>query len=95
MKDLDQKVKNTVEISIRLIFLFLLIGWCLFLISPFLVPVLWGAILAVAISPMYVALCGRLGNRPKMSAFLIVIVVYTKLNQVSYLNTLIFLGIKV
>ena len=74
MKDLENKVKNTVEISIRLIFLFLLIGWCLFLISPFLVPVLWGAILAVAIAPLYVRLCQWLGGRTKLSAFLMALV---------------------
>ncbi len=76
---LDQQVKTTVEVSIRLIFLFALIGWCLFLLSPFLVPVLWGAILAVAISPMYMALCHRFGNRPRVSAFLIVIVLLSSI----------------
>lgn len=67
-------ITNTVEISIRMIFLFLLISWCLFLLYPFIVPVLWAVILAVSLSPLYLALSKKLGDKPKLSAGLIVIV---------------------
>jgi len=73
MPSLRNNIITTVEISIRLVFLFLLVGWCLIILYPFLVPVLWAIILAVSLSPLYHALNDRVGHRSKLSASIIVL----------------------
>lgn len=65
---LSQKIHETVEISIRLIFLFLLVAWCFALLSPFLITVLWAIIIAVSISPLYLYLNQKLRWRPSRAA---------------------------
>ena len=67
-------VKNSIEISIRIILLFLIIAWCLVLLVPFLEPVLWGVIIAVSVSPVFVSLNKKLGDKPKLTSTLIVLV---------------------
>lgn len=71
---LEKTVKNSIEVSIRLVFLFILIAWCMVIIYPFIEPVLWGIIIAVSISPLYKLLNNKLGDKPKLSATIIIIV---------------------
>ena len=47
--------------------------WSLQLIAPFALIVIWSAILAVALFPMFTGLSRLLGDRPKLSATIIVI----------------------
>ncbi|MEH0154908.1 AI-2E family transporter [Limibacter armeniacum] len=54
---------TVVEITVRLAFLFILIGWCFRLLSPFMGVVLWGIILAIATRPVYDVLYNWVGNR--------------------------------
>lgn len=72
-KKLNESLYYAVEIMIRLGFLFLLIAWCFRLVYPFADIVLWGVILAVASAPLYNAINKRLGNKPKWSAFIIIL----------------------
>jgi predicted PurR-regulated permease PerM len=44
---------NIVDIVIRLGILFLLIGWCLDILKPFILILIWGAVIAVAINPLH------------------------------------------
>ena len=69
---LEQQVNTSVEVSLRLLFLFILIGVCLTILAPFLSPVLWGIIIAVSVAPIY----DRMTTRFKSSwaATLIVLV---------------------
>ena len=69
-----KRVKTSIEISIRLVLLFLLIAWCLLLLLPFLGPVLWGVIIAVSVSPLYISLNKKLGDKPKITSTIIVFV---------------------
>ena len=71
--DLQKKVTETIEISLRLIFLFLLIAWCLFLLAPFLMPVLWGIIIAVSASPLFDYLKKNLGGRSSLAAGIVTV----------------------
>ncbi|RLD19367.1 MAG: AI-2E family transporter [Bacteroidetes bacterium] len=71
---LEKESNNPLEISIRLALLFLLIAWCLVLLYPFIEPVLWGVIIAVSVSPLYHLLNNKIGNRPKLSASIIILV---------------------
>ena len=66
--------QNTIEAAIRLGLLFLLAAWCFQIIYPFIEPVMWGVIIAVATYPLFVKLRSALGGRIKLAA-----VVYTLL----------------
>jgi predicted PurR-regulated permease PerM len=62
--------KNTIEASIRLGLLLLLTIMCFKIITPFVVPVLWGVIIAVAIYPVFTKLKAILGGRNKLASVL-------------------------
>ncbi len=46
----------------------------LVLLYPFIEPVLWGVIIAVSVAPLYQLLNKKIGNRPKLSAAIIILV---------------------
>lgn len=60
-----QRVLNT---SIRLLILGLLVLWCFQVLKPFVAPVVWGAVLAVAIFPCYQRVQRWMGGRTKLAA---------------------------
>lgn len=60
--------KNTIEAAVRLGLLLLLATWCFKIVTPFIVPVIWGVIIAVAIYPLYLKLKLTLGGRNKLAA---------------------------
>jgi len=60
--------QNTIEIAIRLGLLLLLAAWCFRIVYPFIEPVMWGVIIAVAIYPVFVKLKSALGERNKLAA---------------------------
>jgi len=64
--------KNTIEAALRLGLLLLLAFWCFRIISPFVLPLLWGVIIAVAIYPMFTRLKAAMGGRNKLAS-----IVYT------------------
>jgi len=59
---------NTIEAAIRLGLLLLLATWCFQIITPFVVPVMWGVIIAVAIFPLFLKLKTSLGGSNKLAA---------------------------
>ena len=66
--------RNTIEAVVRVGLLLLLAAWCFEIISPFIFPVVWGVIIAVAIYPLFVKLKSALGERNKLSAFIYTLV---------------------
>ena len=48
----------------------LLVAWCFQIVQPFIVPVVWGIIIAVAVHPLYRRLETALGNRRAIAATL-------------------------
>jgi predicted PurR-regulated permease PerM len=44
---------KTINLTIKLLLILVLLVWCGMIIFPFLVPVLWGAILAITLYPLY------------------------------------------
>ncbi len=64
--------KNTIEAAIRLGLLMLLAFWCFSIIRPFVLPVMWGVIIAVAIYPVFTKLKTALGGKNKLAS-----VIYT------------------
>ena len=68
---LSQKV---IDIAIRLGILAVLLAWCFQILRPFISPVIWGTIIAVALLPIYEKINTRLGDRRKLAAAAITIV---------------------
>lgn len=48
--------KKAIDLSIKMIIIFILIAWSALIIFPFLTPLLWGVILAITLYPMYQSL---------------------------------------
>jgi len=69
----DEKVfqARILDVAIRIGLLVLLVWWCFNIVRPFIMPVLWGAIMAVAIYPLFVKVYAALGGRQKLAATLI------------------------
>ena len=68
-----QPPNNSVyDTVIRLLFLLLVIVWCLMILYPFTSILLWSLILAMALYPLHKKLSLKLGGKPKLTSFLIV-----------------------
>ena len=66
--------RRTIDTAIRIGLLVLLVYWCLHIFKPFLIPVVWAIIIAVAIRPLYVKCESLLGGRPKLALSLFTII---------------------
>lgn len=81
IKDLSQSEFSSqmINTAIKLTAIALVILWCFNILMPFLLPIFWGAILAVAIYPLYLKLVKKLGNRRKLAAIVFSLVGITLL----------------
>jgi predicted PurR-regulated permease PerM len=70
--DDPQFLSRAVETTVRLGLLLGLVAWCLLIVWPFVVPVAWAVIIAVAIHPVFARLEAALGSRGKLAAGLLV-----------------------
>lgn len=68
---------RVLEAAIRISLLALLVLWCFNIVRPFIMPVLWGAIMAVAIYPLFEKAYTALGGREKLTATLITLLALT------------------
>ena len=80
--------KNAVEIAIKISLLGLMVVISFQLIRPFLVPVIWGVILAVAMEPFIVKVAAMLGGKRSLAAALFVLLVVAALIVPTVLMTL-------
>ena len=62
-----------IEIAIRLGVIFLILAWCLQILTPFIGLIAWGAIIAVAIYSPFLKLVEKLGGRKKLAVTLIAV----------------------
>ena len=76
-------IRNSVEASIRIGLVAMLVFWCFVYVKPFITPIIWGVIIAVAVYPIYQRLQAALGDRQRLAAtlytvfFLIILIVPT------------------
>jgi len=63
-----------IDIAIRIGVLALMIAWCFQILRPFITPVIWGAIIAIAFYPVLKKLCDLLGGRIKTAASIMTII---------------------
>ena len=61
---------RVLEATVRVGTVLLLAAWCLEILRPFVIPVAWGIIIAVAVHPVYVRLEHALGGRRGLAAAL-------------------------
>lgn len=64
----DNFPSTVIETAIKLGIIFLLASLCLKILDPFLLPVFWGIIIAIAVYPLYLKLKKLLGGREKLAA---------------------------
>ncbi|MHC4225287.1 MAG: AI-2E family transporter, partial [Planctomycetota bacterium] len=80
--------ERVMESAIRIGILLVLVVWCFDIVRPFVMPIIWGVILAVALHPPYAKLRSALGERRKLAAALFVLVALAIL----LVPTFLFLG---
>jgi predicted PurR-regulated permease PerM len=66
--------RRAMEAAIRIGLVVLLVLWCFNIVQPFIMLVLWGAIFAVAIYPLFLKFSAMLGGRQKTAATVITLV---------------------
>ena len=71
--------RRTLDAAIRIGLVLLLVIWSFNIVKPFILPVLWGAIIAVAIYPIFLKLQSLLGGRQKLAATLLTLFALTLL----------------
>ncbi len=63
--------RQAIEISIKIGAIFLILSWCYKILEPFIVPVVWAGIIAVAIGPVCDWIQPRVGGNRKLAAALV------------------------
>ena len=66
-------LNRTVEATVRIGLIAILVLYCFQIVRPFLIPVVWGVIIAVAVHPNYLWLQRAVGERRALAAVLFVI----------------------
>ncbi len=66
-------VPKMVEAAIRIGILVVLVSWCLRIMQPFVLPVVWGVVLAIALYPLHGQLATALGERRGLAAMLVTV----------------------
>ena len=70
----EQLEKNVINLTVKLSLLLLLYFWCFSIVQPFIIPVLWGVVIAVSLYPLYLILLNKLGGRRVVSGTIITII---------------------
>lgn len=66
--------RHVTQAAVRLSLLALLVFWCLKILGPFINPIVWGVVIAIAVQTPYAKLTRALGGRPKLASVLLVAV---------------------
>jgi predicted PurR-regulated permease PerM len=77
--DRGDVAKNFIEPGIRIGALLLLAVTCFLIIAPFIVPVIWATILAVAVYPAFPRIAAAVGGRERLAAALLVLIGFSAL----------------
>ncbi len=72
MKNMESN-NSVFDITIRLFILLIIVAWCLLIMYPFVSIILWSLILALAIYPLHNKLAKKMGGKPKLASFIIVV----------------------
>ncbi|MFZ5570262.1 MAG: AI-2E family transporter [Thermodesulfobacteriota bacterium] len=64
-------IGKSIEASVRISLIAILVVWSFMIVRAFINPVLWGVIIAIGIYPLHQKLSSMMGNRKKLSAVLL------------------------
>ncbi len=69
---MNERMSNQFSITevVRTLILLLVMGWCFFIIKPFIIVILWAIILAVALFPLYNKMVQKIGVGKKFATIL-------------------------
>lgn len=73
-RDLQQLQRKVTEVAIRLFLVAGLALWCFLILEPFILPLVWGMVIAVAFQPIVTRLEHLLGGRRKLACTLFILV---------------------
>jgi len=74
MNNNEEYYNRSIYATLRIGFIALLLVWSFNIIKPFIMPVLWGIIISVAIYPMFIKLSKLLGGKKKLASILITLI---------------------
>jgi len=66
-------LRRALETSIRIGLIALLVIWCFQVVRPFIQPIVWGIILAIAVYPAHLRLARVMGGRERLAATILVV----------------------
>jgi predicted PurR-regulated permease PerM len=66
-----KRESQSIDLTIRLLLIILLLAWCVMILLPFLIPILWGVILAITLFPVYQKLLKLLKGKKALASSLI------------------------
>jgi len=77
----DEKAVSTLSVNlmIRLGLLLALFVWCFQIVAPFIIPVVWAIVIAVAVYPLYGYLLSWFGGSNKITATIYIVIALTLL----------------
>lgn len=70
----ETKIEQSISTTLRIGFIALLFVMSFLFLKPFIIPIVWGVIIAVAIYPIHKKLSKKLGNKEKLSATILVLI---------------------
>ncbi|MHB8108596.1 MAG: AI-2E family transporter [Syntrophorhabdaceae bacterium] len=66
---------SLIDTILRIVALFVLIAWCIAIILPFVEPVIWGAVIAVTLHPLFARVRRWTGNRNMLAGVLVTLLI--------------------
>lgn len=78
------QIRNIVDIVLQLGVLGLMLAWCFQILGPFINPVLWGMIIAVALDPVYQWIHKRTGRKAGLTSFILTVILVAIVAVPSY-----------
>ena len=69
----EEFTKNAMEAAIKIGLVVLWTAWCFQIVRPFVIPIVWGIIIAVAIHPFYAKISTLLKNSHRAAAILVTV----------------------
>jgi predicted PurR-regulated permease PerM len=76
---------NLVDILVKLLILYLLLGWCMDILQPFLLILVWGGIIAIATYPVFLSFKKLFKGRSVFSSIVVTIIMLSILIAPSWL----------
>ena len=69
----EQVEKNVINLMVKLAVLVLLYFWCFSIIQPFIVPVIWAAVIAVSLYPVYLMMLKKLNGHKGLTGTIFIL----------------------